>query len=255
MKRDKLIYTIMIIAGALLTISYIGAIWAGEPIKIILSIVAMLGSGVLCSALVSLFLELKSEKDKKKQSSFILEGINNRLKFLLVWELKTLSTYLILIKPDNLKKTNKYKLNLKEIISKINNILNEIVSDTDILYQYNTNINNEYLKKVKIKNNLAFGSSLPYYKDLLAKITDLLIDSNVCLINGVFDEDIINVLKSMKIEISEIIGLSNKESLELLMEFRQIFFQNIEMYFRTLNIDLEEKQVCYIREVIEKTAE
>lgn len=249
MKSNKCAYKVLIGIGSLMTISYIGAIWANDVCKVILNIVAMIGSGVLCSALVSLFLELKSEKEKKKQSSFILEGIKSRLKFILIWEIKVLSAYSILIKPDSQKRTKKYKLTLTNAIVKIKEILESITQNTENIYQYSSNMDFEYMNKIKRKNTLAFGFSLPYYKDLASRISDLLIDSNNYLINGVFNEDKINILKSMEIEIKEIIGFSTEDSLELLMEFREIFFKNIEMYYKVLDIDLNEEQDCYIREI------
>lgn len=234
-----------------MTFSYISTFWAKGILPIILNIIAMIGSGVLCSALVSLFLEIKSENEKKKQSAFILEGIKNRLRFLLLWELKALSSYAILTKPNSTKITQKSRLKLKDSISKINELLETITKNIESVYQYSNVIDTEYMEKLKIRNNLAFGTSLPYYKDLLSKISDLLINSNNYLINGVFNEDKVNVLKSMEIEIKEIIGFSNEDSLELLMEFRQIFFKNITTYFNTLDINLTEEQDFFIRKLKE----
>ena len=55
----------------------------------------------------------------------------------------------------------------------------------------------------------------------------------------------------MQIEIKEIIGFSNEDSLELLMDFRQIFFKNITTYFNTLDINLTEEQDFFIRKLKE----
>ena len=161
-----------------MTFSYIGSFWTKGILPIILNIIAMIGSGVLCSTIVSLFLERKSENEKKKQSAFILEGIKNRLRFLLLWELNALSSYAILTKPNSTKITQKSKLTLKDSISKINELLENITKNIESVYQYSNVIDAEYMEKLKIKNNLAFGTSLPYYKDLLSKISDLLINSN-----------------------------------------------------------------------------
>ena len=156
LKSNKCAYKVLIVIGSLMTISYIGAIWANDVCKVILNIVAMIGSGVLCSALVSLFLELKSEKEKKKQSSFILEGIKSRLKFILIWEIKVLSAYSILIKPDSQKRTKKYKLALTNAIVKIKEILESITQNTENIYQYSSNMDFEYMNKIKRKNTLTF---------------------------------------------------------------------------------------------------
>jgi hypothetical protein len=253
MKANKHIYILMIVVGAILTASFVITIWTNPNIDAIINIVAMVGSGVFCSAIVALFTELRNERilelEHNRQREYILSSLKNSLKFFFVWELKQISSYSILAKTDN-KKTNKYELSILDSINKIINYLEQISSSIETIYQYSSVIDSEYLKRIKARNNLAYESVLPYYKNLQSIISSLIIDSNNYLISGVLDEKKINTLKDMQQDINAIIGYSNEDGLELLFEFKLLFFKNLSEYLDAIEINKSERLNCYIREIV-----
>ena len=253
MKASKHIYILMIVVGAILTASFVITIWTNPNIDAIINIVAMVGSGVFCSAIVALFTELRNERilelEHNRQREYILSSLKNSLKFFFVWELKQISSYSILAKTDN-KKTNKYELSVLDSINKIINYLEQISSSIETIYQYSSVIDSEYLKRMKARNNLAYESVLPYYKNLQSIISSLIIDSNNYLISGVLNEKKINTLKDMQQDISTIIDYSNEDGLELLFEFKLLFFKNLSEYLDAIEINKSEKLNCHIIEII-----
>ena len=146
----------MIVVGAILTTLFVIIIWSNQNVDVIINIVAMVGSGVFCSAIVALFTELRNERilelEHSRQRGYILSSLKNSLKFFFVWELKQVSSYAILSKSGN-KKTNKYDLSVLDSINKIINYLEQISSSIETIYQYSSVIDSEYLKRIKARNN------------------------------------------------------------------------------------------------------
>ena len=89
MKANKHIYILMIVVGAILTASFVITILTNPNIDAIINIVAMVGSGVFCSAIVALFTELRNERilelEHNRQREYILSSLRNSLKFFFVW--------------------------------------------------------------------------------------------------------------------------------------------------------------------------
>ena len=243
----------MIVVGAILTALFVITIWSNQNVDVIINIVAMVGSGIFCSAIVALFTELRNERilelEHSRQREYILSSLKNSLKFFFVWELKQVSSYAVLSKSGN-KKTNKYDLSVLDSINKIVNYLEQISSSIETICQYSSVIDSEYLKRIKARNNLVYESILPYYKNLQSIISYLIIDSNNYLISGVLDEKKINTLKDMQQELNTIIEYSNEDGLELLLEFKLLFFKNLPKYLDTIEINKSEKLNCYIREIV-----
>jgi hypothetical protein len=93
MKANKHIYILMIVVGAILTASFVITIWTNPNIDAIINIVAMVGSGVFCSAIVALFTELRNERilelEHSRQREYILSSLKDSLKFFFCLGVKT----------------------------------------------------------------------------------------------------------------------------------------------------------------------
>lgn len=254
LKASKRVYVWMIVVGIVLTISLVSKIWTGDNIDIIFDIIAMIGSGVLCSAIVALLTEIRNEKmmsmAQQKNRGFVLSVITNGIKGLLILELKYLSAYALLSNTER-KETQNCDLAISEIIDKINCILGTITSSIETIYQSShiPRIDNAYLKRISERSHLAYQCVFPYYENLRNTTQKLLDESNYCLISGILDEDTITFLNAMQQDLSSIIASSDDANLELLFEFKMIFFDNLSKYLDVLGVDKDELLHCYVKEI------
>lgn len=242
----------MAVTGLVLTLSLIASIWTNDNVTIILNIVAMIGSGVLCSALVALFTELRDERllkaEHNRQRNYIFASLKNTLRNILIFEIKNLSAYSLL--PEQDKKTNNHDLAITEIIEKIIFYLKQINSSIQNIYQISPIIDSHYLERTNARNTFAYELTLPYYKSLLNAVASIIAESNNFLICGVLNENQIETLKDWQWEINPIIEHSNESTLELLLDFKTLFFKNIYKYLDVLDFDKNEKLNCYIVEKV-----
>lgn len=112
-------YIWMIVIGFVLTISFIATIWTNNTWSAIFNIISMIGSGILCSAVVSYIIEISNNKRvqnlKQEQQKYILSSVKDSLLWLFSLEYKNLSEYLILSDTTNKYKTNKKELEVKKL--------------------------------------------------------------------------------------------------------------------------------------------
>lgn len=251
MRKSKLLYIIMAGTGLVLTLSLIASIWTNDNVTIILNIVAMIGSGVLCSALVALFTELRDERlikaEYNRQRKYIFASLKNTLRNILIFEIKNLSAYSLLIEPN--KKTNKHNFSIAEAVEKIIFFLSQMNSIQNI-DQIDFIIDSHYLDRIKARNAFTYELTLPYYKSLLNAIASIIAESNNFLICGVLNENQIETLKDWQWEINPIIEHSKESTLELLLDFKTLFFKNIYKYLDVLDFDKNEQLNCYIVEKV-----
>lgn len=251
MRKSKLLYIIMAGTGLVLTLSLIASIWTNDNVTIILNIVAMIGSGVLCSALVALFTELRDERlikaEYNRQRKYIFASLKNTLRNILIFEIKNLSAYSLLIEPN--KKTNKHNFSITEAVEKIIFFLNQMNSIQNIA-QIDFIIDSRYLERTNARNAFTYELTLPYYKSLLNAVASIIAESNNFLICGVLNENQIENLKDWQWEINPIIEYSNESTLELLFDSKTLFFESLYEYFDLLDFDKNEKLNCYIVEKV-----
>ena len=110
--------------------------------------------------------------------------------------------------------------------------------------------NSHYLDGIKARNAFTYELTLPYYKSLLNAIASIIAESNNFLICGVLNENQIETLKDWQWEINPIIEHSKESTLELLLDFKTLFFKNIYKYLDVLDFDKNEKPNCYIVEKV-----
>ena len=90
---------VMLVGGAIGVLLYIAMIWWGDNtvVAVFLNISAMLGSGVLCSSIVSLIIEHNTKKaqveEHKRQCEFIFSTLRVDLIRIAKEELRNISEY------------------------------------------------------------------------------------------------------------------------------------------------------------------
>ena len=250
LKNNKRTYLIMIICGVILTLSLIATIWTNDEIDLIFNILAMLGSGVFCSAIVSWIVEhnnIKMIKEERLiQSKFVLRRVFNRLNTYIFWEIGQLSQYSLLSIEDSKKKREFNEYTQKEIIDKINEYLLAINNSVESIYQWSDVIDSKYLKRVEKRDSLVFKQILPIVKRLKEEITNVLSDVSMYYINEVLDDDKVKALEELEIMLVDIINFSEGESIELTLEFKKMFFENLQGILERLEVNLKDKMKVII---------
>ena len=242
-------YFWMIAVGFVLTISFIATIWLKCVWDTIFNIVAMLGSGILCSAVVSYIIEIsnnkRDEKLKQEQQKYILSSAKDSLLWLFSLEYKNLSEYLTLSDTTNKFKTNKTELEVKEILNEVNNYLSQITNNASICFQFTNVIDSNYLTRIKRRDDLAFKNNLPYYEKLNRELLKINEDSNYYYTTEIFTKEQLKIIQDIQIDIDQIIYYSNENNLDILFEFKEMFITNISKHLNLFNIKESDKIVCY----------
>lgn len=249
-------YFWMIAVGFVLTISFIATIWLKGVWDTIFNIVAMIGSGILCSAVVSYIIEIsnnkRDEKLKQEQQKYILSSAKDSLLWLFSLEYKNLSEYLTLSDTTNKFKTNKTELEVKEILNEVSNYLSQITNNASICFQFTNVIDSNYLTRIKRRDDLAFKNNLPYYERLNKELLRINGDSNYYFTTGIFCKEQLSVIRDMQIDVDQIIYYSNENNLDILFEFKEIFITNISKHLNLFNIKESDKIVCYDKVITNK---
>ena len=249
-------YFWMIAVGFVLTISFIATIWLKGVWDTIFNIVAMIGSGILCSAVVSYIIEIsnnkRDEKLKQEQQKYILSSAKDSLLWLFSLEYKNLSEYLTLSDTTNKFKTNKTELEVKEILNEVSNYLSQITNNASICFQFTNVIDSNYLTRIKRRDDLAFKNNLPYYEKLNKELLKIIEDSNYYYTTEIFTKEQLKIIQDIQIDIDPIIYYSNENNLDILFEFKEIFITNISKHLNLFNIKESDKIVCYDKVITNK---
>ena len=249
-------YFWMIAVGFVLTISFIATIWLKGVWDTIFNIVAMIGSGILCSAVVSYIIEIsnnkRDEKLKQEQQKYILSSAKDSLLWLFSLEYKNLSEYLTLSDTTNKFKTNKKELEVKETLNEVSNYLSQITNNASICFQFTNVIDSNYLTRIKRRDDLAFKNNLPYYEKLNKELLKIIEDSNYYYTTEIFTKEQLKIIQDIQIDIDPIIYYSNENNLDILFEFKEIFITNISKHLNLFNIKESDKIVCYDKVITNK---
>ena len=221
-KYITLIFTIIL--GLALILS---TIWY-QTNNLAVTIVASIGSGVLCSAIVSILVEYFNEKrdiSNKLQIKYsVFDMLKNDLIYLLTQECKYSSYYLVI--ENQSKKSNIIKISAGEIIEKIIKNLSLINDTIQKEFQEHTiHINSEWLKNNQEKDKTLYYYILPYYRRVKADINNILSNQILLLTQNTLSKDEIDFLKTCEFIIDDIIQFSESESRELLIEVKEAFYK------------------------------
>lgn len=249
-------YIWMIVIGFVLTISFIATIWTNKTWTIIFNIIAMIGSGILCSAVVSYIIGIsnnkRDEKLKQEQQEYILSSVKDSLLWLFSLEYKNLSEYLILGDTTNKYKTNKKELEVEEALNEVSNYLRQITNNATICFLYTNVIDSNYLTRIKRRDDLAFKNNLPYYERLNKEPLKINGDSNYYYTTGIIGKEQLSVIRNIQIDVDQIIYHSNENNLDTLFEYKEMFITNISKHLSLFNIKESEKIICYDKVITNK---
>ena len=249
-------YFWMMLAGSIATLSIIATIWTDKTWTVIFNLIAMLGSGILCSAVVSYIIEIsnnkRDEKLKQEQQKYILSSAKDSLLWLFSLEYKNLSEYLTLSDTTNKFKTNKKELEVKETLNEVSNYLSQITNNASICFQFTNVIDSNYLTRIKRRDDLAFKNNLPYYERLNKELLRINGDSNYYFTTGIFCKEQLSVIRDMQIDVDQIIYHSNENNLDTLFEFKEMFITNISKHLSLFNIKEYDKIICYDKVITNK---
>lgn len=226
----------LIVCGVILSLlPMLNIFFDNNIVGVIVTILSSLGGGVLCSAIVSLLVEKFNEKrDLKKvenERSFITRLSKFNLRILIERERSYLPNFLI-------------ESNKRTIIT-VQTAINELVSvsediENDIANQLTKNIviDGNYLKNKEKKEKYLFFYSLPYYKGFLNSLVYLSDNSMLCYTHGIFTETEIDKIKEVIFTLEQIIYECENKNYELLIENKQIFFNDLKELCNIFKIDL-----------------
>lgn len=249
-------YIWMIVIGFVLTISFIATIWTNKTWTIIFNIIAMIGSGILCSAVVSYIIGIsnnkRDEKLKQEQQEYILSSVKDSLLWLFSLEYKNLSEYLILGDTTNKYKTNKKELEVEEALNEVSNYLRQITNNATICFLYTNVIDSNYLTRIKRRDDLAFKNNLPYYERLNKEPLKINGDSNYYYTTGIIGKEQLSVIRNIQIDVDQIIYHSNENNLDTLFEYKEMFITNISKHLSLFNIKESDKIICYDKVITNK---
>ena len=246
-------YWIMIVSGVIGTLSYIGMVWAEDNtvLAVCLNICAMLGSGVLCSSIVSLIIEHNTKKvqteEHKRQCEFIFKTLHIDLSRIAAEELRNLSEYSVLREKKEEKCWVSDNMTLSEILSKLQAYLEVLSTDFEMANQFAYHIDSEYMNSIKDKNALAFENALTYYRILDDSLNVVLEQSNVYYLAHIISENQISILKDIKHATSDVIHNSHEGDLEQTFIMKKLFFMSMQECLQAFDVDATKKIRCSYR--------
>lgn len=203
-----------IVVGFLATISYVGTIWINQTSHwhTILNIIAMLGSGIFCSAIVSLGFEKANQRkllaEQRCNREYFFSYPAFKLECIIIDELASLCEYLNI----------EYSINndLEEGIK-----LDESLQTIEELYKKikNSNCNHKNLNELLIRN-------AHNYENLLPIITPLLEQNTMFVVSNTISKDGINCLSRLYHYANSIVNQTRKENFNSVIQLKLGFFEN-----------------------------
>lgn len=211
-------------------------------VVVLMNIFAMLGSGLVCSAVVSWFVEINNEKREReninRQRLFALSEISNNIKYLIRNEMRNLSAFL-LVQEEKKRKVRKGTASIEECTNNLHNMLLRV----------NSIIKTDY-KPSELKERLLFNDIVPIYQSLNRSLLTILNDSPVYFVNGVLDEASIEKMQQLQGLLNEIISLSYSSSTEEAIEAKLEFSQEVLEMLSYMYIDIKQNMTYFINEEI-----
>ena len=250
-KHDK--YIAMVVIGVILTLSLIVTLWLPENhwSVVAFNILAMLGSGVLCSAIVSWIIEWNNDKtldkEHQRQREFFFRSLQSGIDTLIVFELLNLSGF-VLLKNEGIRKSQQKKWSRQAIVAHLQEYVDQIINSIEVFCQHPKTTDSTYFDKIIERNNLAFKNTGGYYRYLDTTLSMLLSESNIYFINGVLTEQQIKGIQSVQQAIQEVLGVS-EDDLDTLFEMKRLFFKELHDCMHLFEMDSDKEIRCYVKEL------
>ena len=244
-KIIKKSYFWLLIIGLLLTVAYVSVIWIDdEVVATILNIFAMLGSGIFCSAIVSLMLEINNnkqdEKARKIKRTYILNDIYNSTNSIILREIMYSSRFCLEFNND--RKINKTPITITNAVDKTINFLEETIGI------YDSNNFRSAAEKDKVEIHLIrlckLGSS--EYKEFLKEIKEIVSKSHVFLMDGTLSTVQIECLNQMAEYIESLVNSQeNYNYYDMTICCKIRIFEFLNKFLNLLEADTEKEKIFY----------
>ena len=255
MKNFKNKYFIMILSGAVLTFLLFNKLFGEIPmwLTIGLDVLAMLGSGVFCSAIVSLIIDKQNQKvaDEKREEQriFILDSSQRSIVNLYKRELTEFSIYHTNYILKEKGKWIKQELTLSEIGEEIVSLLNKIkeFENTQVITADMTVIDSDYIKREEKKYPHLAKNTRLYYENLYQDIQRIISQADSYFINDIFDKKQIDDFKMFAWEVQDNLSFSSEQEVfdGTLLETKLSFFEKTDEIISLLKISDKKEYLHY----------
>ena len=236
-------YFWLLIIGLLLTVTYVSVIWVDDAVvATILNILAMLGSGIFCSAIVSLIFEInnsrRDEKERKIKRTYILNSICNSINAIILREIMYSSRFCLEFNTD--RRINKTPITIKKAIEKTLTFFNETID----IYGSNKFRNEE--EKVEFHFCRFCKSGSTEYKELLEEIKEIASKSHIYLMDGTLSTSQIDFLNKMTEQIESLVNFEDKYNYyDMIVYYKISVFRNLNNFLNILEVNTEKEKIFY----------
>ncbi len=252
MTKNK--YPLLLLSGGIATLTLLFRIISNIPswANITIDILTMLGSGVFCSALVSIFIERQNkafeESRKAEQRAYIFLSAKDRLKRIYSRELYQLSLFYAKYVLKKETKLVQVELTIKELSEKLIYVIDKIIAlkESESRIANMLTIDADYINRVEHEYDFLVKRNQDFYVTAHQSFAEILNNFNIYYASGIISENDKNDLAIIDGEIEDIITFSTQAELDdcTLLEFKENFFQNMKMSLLYLGVSEEEIIKC-----------
>lgn len=256
MKIFKNKYLLMMLVGIFFTLLLLNKLFDDIPMwaTISLDILAMLGSGVFCSAVVSWIIDKQnqkvSNKRREEQRNFILSSAQRSIVNIYKRELTELSIYHTNYILKEKGKWIKSELTLSEMGKKIVSLLNEIkeFENTQVITADMTVIDSDYIRREDHKYPHLAKNTRFYYESLYQDMQYIISQADSYFINEIFDKKQIEEFKLFTWDIQDNVSFSSEQEVfdGTLLETKLTFFEKTDEIISLLKI-FDKKEFLHYR--------
>ena len=221
--------------------------------SILLDILAMLGSGVFCSAIVSLIIEKQNKKAIKKmreeQTQFVLRSAQRSIINLFRYELRNLSGYYADYVLKEKRTLTKKELTFKEIGDEIVRLINEIKNfESECLNSGGAIITPETIKRDEDKSKTLARNPRPYYESIYEKLQSITSNSSLYLVNDIFDKKEIAFFDTLTWDVQGVLNYDTEMHVYdgTLLEFKLCLYEQTEDIISKFHLE-NSKEIVYMK--------
>ena len=227
--------------------------------RMVFDFLAMIGSGVFCSTIVSCFIEAQNKarekRDRAEQRKFVFSAARNSFIRLFTREILNISMYYSKYITQEDTEWVKEDVGLQNIGDKILLLLKGLAADEEKKRTCNSNtITVESMKQEdELKNHLVTNNKI-YYKSLHQSLSELSTFLNTYFIAGLVTEQQVELLKELTWDIDDIllcdpdIGVGDGN----ILEFKRILFEKTHQYLSVLDVPDDYLAHAHYKNVFQK---
>ena len=219
-----------------------------------LDLMAIFGGGIFCSTIVSWVVESQNaNRDNEKQiqqRKYILASAKGRLQRLYERELSSFSMYF-----DKYIQNNNANWLREEIqITKIANMLIAVIHQIETNEQEELEahvITPETIRRNSQKHLYLVEQNQMQYKSLLQNLEELETHFTTYLLSGILDEQQIDALKTLALDVHDIIAFAPDEGLGdgTILEFKKMLFEKTSEIIAVLDIPADSMISAHYKDV------